>query len=249
MPISLYDLLRKLLLRLLLRICLIQYCKCYTMLINGAREAHRTVQLKGYQAFAWAHYYRRISKYNESWMTTNTESAPMKKIEKPAEGEYAPYTIMYIGLLPDDGLVLKHLKDNLKATTDFIYSLPEEKLAYRYAEGKWTIKELLVHLVDDERIYAYRALRFARNDKTELPGFEQDDYARYSGANERDIKEIMKEFATVREATISLFEGFDSEALMRAGMADGKVMSVRAAAYHIAGHELRHINIIKERYL
>lgn len=173
----------------------------------------------------------------------------MKKIEKPLEGEYAPYTIMYIGLLPDDGLVLKHLKDNLKATTDFIFSLPEEKLTHRYAEGKWTIKELLVHLIDDERIYAYRALRFARNDKTELPGFEQDDYARYSGANERDIKEIMWEFATVREATISLFEGFDSEALMRAGMADGKVMSVRAAAYHIAGHELRHINIIKERYL
>lgn len=173
----------------------------------------------------------------------------MKKIEKPLEGEYAPYTIMYIGLLPDDGLVLKHLKDNLKATTDFIYSLPEEKLTHRYAEGKWTIKELLVHLIDDERIYAYRALRFARNDKTELPGFEQDDYARYSGANERDIKEIMWEFATVREATISLFEGFDSEALTRAGMADGKVMSVRAAAYHIAGHELRHINIIKERYL
>lgn len=173
----------------------------------------------------------------------------MKRIEKPAEGEYAPYTIMYIGLLPDDGLILKHLKDNLKATTDFIYSLPEEKLTYRYAEGKWTIKELLVHLIDDERIYAYRALRFARNDKTELPGFEQDNYALHSGANERDIKDILMEFTAVRKATISLFEGLDGEALLRAGTADGKVMSVRAAAYHIAGHELRHINIIKERYL
>ena len=173
----------------------------------------------------------------------------MKKIEKPAEGEYAPYTIMYIGLLPDDGLVLQHLADNLKATTDFILSLPEEKLTYRYAEGKWTIKEILVHLTDDERIYSYRALRFARNDKTELPGFEQDDYARHSGANERDVKDILKEFSTVRHATISLFEGFDSKALTRVGTADGKVMSVRAAAYHIAGHELRHVNIIKERYL
>jgi uncharacterized damage-inducible protein DinB len=173
----------------------------------------------------------------------------MKRIEKPGEGEYSPYTIMYIGLLPDDGLVLKYLADNLKATEDFILSLPEEKLTYRYAEGKWTIKELLVHIIDDERIYAYRALRFGRNDKTELPGFEQDDYAIHSGANERDIKEILKEFATVRKATISLFEGFDSEALLRAGIADGKIMSVRAAAYHIAGHELRHINIIKERYL
>jgi hypothetical protein len=173
----------------------------------------------------------------------------MKKIEKPEEGEYAPYAISYIGLLPDDGLVLQHLEDNLKATADFILSLPEEKLMFRYSAGKWTIKEILVHIIDDERIYAYRALRFARNDKTELPGFEQDEYAIHSGANERDVKDILKEFATVRQATISLFKGFDPEALARAGVADGKVMSVRAAAYHIAGHELRHINIIKERYL
>jgi uncharacterized damage-inducible protein DinB len=128
-------------------------------------------------------------------------------------------------------------------------SLPEEKLLFRYAAGKWTIKEILQHLVDDERIYAYRALRFARNDETELPGFEQDDYALYSGANGRDIVDILKEFAAVRRATISLFEGFDRAALQRAGVADGKVMSVRAAAYHIAGHELRHLNIIRERYL
>jgi uncharacterized damage-inducible protein DinB len=173
----------------------------------------------------------------------------MKQIEKPAEGEYAPYTIMYIGLLPDDGLILKHLEDNLSATKDFILSLPSEKLTYRYAEGKWTIKEILVHIIDDERIYAYRALRFARNDKTELPGFAQDDYAIHSGANERDIEDILREFASVRQATISLFEGLNHEALLRIGVADGKVMSVRAAAYHIAGHEMRHINIIKERYL
>jgi uncharacterized damage-inducible protein DinB len=173
----------------------------------------------------------------------------MRKIEKPIEGEYAPYTLMYIGLLPDDGLVLKYLEENLKATKDFILSLPEEKLLYRYADGKWTIKEILVHLIDDERIYSYRALRFARNDKTELPGFEQDDYTIHSGANERELEDILKEFTTVRRATISLFEGFDSKALLRAGIASGNIMSVRAAAYHIAGHEMRHINIIKERYL
>lgn len=173
----------------------------------------------------------------------------MKIIEKPAAGEFAPDTIMYIGLLPDDGLVLKHLADNLKATTELVLAIPEEKLSYRYAEGKWTIKEILVHVVDDERIYAYRALRFARNDKTELPGFEQDDYAFYSGANRRDIKDILNEFATVRHATISMFAGFDEQALMRAGIADSKIMSVRATAYHIAGHEMRHVNVIKERYL
>jgi uncharacterized damage-inducible protein DinB len=171
------------------------------------------------------------------------------KIEKPGEGEYAPYAIRYIGLLPDDGLVLRHMEENLKATREFILSLPGERLAYRYAEGKWTIKEILVHVSDDERIYAYRALRFARGDKTELPGFEQDDYAAHSGANARDIEDILAEFADVRRATVSLFKGLDREALVRVGVADGKVMSVRAAAYHIAGHELRHVNIIKERYL
>jgi uncharacterized damage-inducible protein DinB len=173
----------------------------------------------------------------------------MRKIAKPEEGEYAPYAIMYIGLLPDDGLVLEHLRDNLKATTDFILSLPEEKLYHRYAEGKWTVKEILAHVVDDERIYAYRALRFARNDRTELPGFEQDDYALHSGANGRDVKDILKEFAAVRLATIALFEGLRDESLKRSGVASGNVMSVRAAAYHIAGHELRHVRIIRERYL
>ena len=173
----------------------------------------------------------------------------MKKIEKPGEGECAPYAIIYIGLLPDDGLVLEHLKENLEATRDFILSLPEERLAHRYAEGKWTIKEILSHVIDDERIYAYRALRFARNDKTALPGFEQDAYALHSGANARGVRDLLDELTAVRQATVSLFEGLDGAALLRAGVADGKVMSVRAAAYHIAGHELRHVNIIRERYL
>jgi uncharacterized damage-inducible protein DinB len=173
----------------------------------------------------------------------------MRKIAKPAPNEYAPYTIMYIGLLPDDGLILKHLQDNLATTTDFIRGLPNEKLEYRYAEGKWTIKEILGHLIDDERIYAYRALRFARNDLTELPGFEQDDYARESGANGRPIEALLTEFALVRSSTIALFDSFDVDVLTRTGVASGNVMSVRAAAYHIAGHELRHVNIIKERYL
>jgi uncharacterized damage-inducible protein DinB len=173
----------------------------------------------------------------------------MRIIGKPEAGEYAPYAERYIGLLPDDGLVLKHLRDNLKTTTEFILALPEDKLNFRYAEGKWTIKEVLVHLSDDERIYAYRALRFARNDQTPLPGFEQDGYALYSGANARGVAGILEELASVRRATISLFESLDDEALKRAGVADGNRVSVRALAYHIAGHELRHLRIIRERYL
>src|SRR5262245_60437068 len=125
----------------------------------------------------------------------------MKKIPKPAEGEYAPYAIMYIGLLPDDGLVLEHLQNNLNIVIDFIRTFPEEKLTYRWAEGEWTIKEILGHVIDDERIYCYRALRFARNDTTELPSFEQDDYVIYSGANERTIEDILEVYIAVRQAT------------------------------------------------
>lgn len=156
---------------------------------------------------------------------------------------------MYIGLLPDDGLVLTHLQENLNTTKEFIRSLPEEKLLHRYAEGKWTIKEVLVHIIDDERIYAYRALSFARNDATELPGFEQDDYARNSRANERSIDDILDEFVAVRDSTIALFNGLDEEALGRGGVANGNFVTVRALTYHIAGHEMHHVNLIKERYL
>lgn len=185
---------------------------------------------------------------NTRWAVRSKVKA-LKKIAKPEAGEFAPYTIIYIGLLPDDGLILQHLEDNLTTTSEFIRSLPAAKLSYRYAADKWTIKEILAHLIDDERIYAYRALRFARNDQTELPGFEQDEYARESGANERTIDELLAEFAVVRNATIALFASFDEQVLTRKGVASGNVMSVRAAAYHIAGHELRHVNIIKERYL
>lgn len=173
----------------------------------------------------------------------------MRMIPKPEPNEYAPYVIMYISLLPDDGRIVEHLEENLHATTEFIRSLPQEKLTCRYAEGKWTIKEILAHLIDDERIYAYRALRFARNDQTKLPGFEQDDYAIESRANERSLDDLLAEFAVVRKSTIALFNSFPDDVLTRSGEASGNVMSVRAIAYHLAGHELRHVNIIKERYL
>jgi uncharacterized damage-inducible protein DinB len=173
----------------------------------------------------------------------------MKIIPKPAAGEYAAYAIMYIGLLPDDGLVLKHLQDNLKTVVELVQSLPTEKLSYRWAEGEWTIKEILGHIIDDERIYCYRALRFARNDATELPGFEQDDYVLYSGANTRDLEEILAEYTAVRNATITFFNSVEERALTRAGVANGHVMSVRAAAYHIAGHELHHLYSIRENYV
>ena len=173
----------------------------------------------------------------------------MRRIEKPNEDEYAPYVIQYIDLLPDDGLVLDHLRTNLEATRAFLLSLPEDKLLYQYANGKWTIKEIVQHLADDERIYAYRALRFARNDSTELPGFDQDEYTSSAGAKQRRLDYLLNELATVRAATLSLYNGLGDEMLRRVGVANGNVMSVRAIAYHIAGHELRHMNVIRERYL
>lgn len=173
----------------------------------------------------------------------------MKIIEKPEPGEYPFYASMYIDLLPDDGLLLKHLKDNLNQVKALISAFPEEKWSYRYAPDKWTIKEVLVHIIDDERIYAYRALCFARNEKTSLPGFEQDEYVLYSNANERSIGNIMEEYEAVRFATIALFNGFDQTALLRQGVANKNKATVRALGYHIAGHELHHINLIKEKYL
>lgn len=172
----------------------------------------------------------------------------MKIIPKPNSDEFAPYAIMYIGLLPDDGLVLKHLQDSVERTVQFVRSLPADKLAVPHKAGEWTIKEILVHIIDDERIYCYRALRYARNDTTELPGFEQDEYVPYSKANGRSLESILEELTAVRQATITLFSSFDDEALTRKGVGSGNIMSVRAAAYHIAGHELHHIQSIKENY-
>jgi len=176
-------------------------------------------------------------------------SSLLRVIEKPADGEYPAYAHIYIDLLPDDGLILKHLQENVKATQQFVATIPEARLLHRYAEGKWTIKEILQHVVDDECIYLYRALRFARNDATELPGFDQDHYTRYSGANKREAGDILHEFGLLRQLTVAFFNSLDDAALMRSGVADGNRVSVRALAYHIAGHELRHRNIIRERYL
>jgi uncharacterized damage-inducible protein DinB len=193
---------------------------------------------------------RRIVKTGTSDLAPGRQRLrSLRAIEKPGDSEYPAYAHIYIDLLPDDGLILNHLEDNLAGTMRLIRSIPEDRLLHRYAEGKWTIKEILGHVVDDERIYLYRGLRFARNDSTELPGFEQDRYAQYSGANQREIGDLLEEFTVVRQSTIAFFNSLDDAALMRTGVADGNRVSVRALAYHIAGHELRHRNIIKERYL
>lgn len=131
----------------------------------------------------------------------------------------------------------------------FLATLKPDDLQYAYENGKWTVAEVLMHIVDTERIFQYRALRFARNDKNALIGFEQDDFVLESGAGQKTKSGILKEYKTVRAATLALFESFDERQLQRLGMASNAAMSVRALGFVIAGHQLHHTNILRQRYV
>lgn len=172
----------------------------------------------------------------------------MLQVSKPKEGHYRPLSSFYIDLVPDDFHLYK-LKVNYEEMRAFILSLPKERLMYRYREDKWTIKEILVHIIDTERIFAYRALRIARNDQLDLRAFDQELYVPHSNANARSIENILEEYEVIRKSTFLLFTSFDDAAWNRVGSADAHPLSVRAALYIIAGHELHHLNIIKERYM
>ena len=172
-----------------------------------------------------------------------------RNIEFPLKDEYPDYVTMYMKWVKPDGSLLKQLKESSEKTKNLVASLSGKALAFKYQHDKWSIKEVLVHLIDDERIYGYRALAFARNDQTSLPGFEQDDYNTYADASERAIENIMEEYEAVRMSTITLFNGFSDKALLRSGIANGNQASVRALGYHILGHELHHINFIESVYL
>ena len=175
----------------------------------------------------------------------------MRKIFKAKPGEYPAYAEMYMKWIPDDGLILKHLADNYQAVKTFIYGLPAEQLLRRYQPGKWSIKEILVHIVDDERIFSYRALRFARGEQQNLLGFDQDSYAKHSQADCRNLDNIFEEYEAVRRSTIALFNGLPENSLDRIGHGTGTFndATARALAYHIAGHEQHHIHFIRENYL
>jgi uncharacterized damage-inducible protein DinB len=171
-----------------------------------------------------------------------------KMITTPDPSEYDNFFNSYIGNANTDDL-LSALAASEEYIVNFILSLKEQQLKHRYEPGKWSIKEMLVHMADTERIFAYRALRFARKDRTELPGFDENTYAEYSKADTRAITSILAEYAAVRHATIELFKNFDEEMLSEAGIASGKKVSVRALGFAILGHEIHHLNIIKQRYL
>jgi uncharacterized damage-inducible protein DinB len=173
----------------------------------------------------------------------------INNIEFPTHDEYPVYAEMYMKWVKKDGSLVKQLEESLSKTQWLVKSLSNQELNFKYQEDKWSIKEVLVHIIDDERIYGYRALAFARNDKTNLPGFEQDDYSNNSFTAERSIENIMMEYEAVRISTIKLFNGFSDAALLRKGMANGNKASVRALGYHILGHELHHNHMIENLYL
>jgi uncharacterized damage-inducible protein DinB len=172
----------------------------------------------------------------------------LKKIYKPTETVVSFYQ-RYINLVPDDGNLLIHLEDIFSETEELVGPLSEEKMNYRYAPEKWTIKDMLVHMSDTERIFVYRALRFSRGDKTELPGFDEGLFAEHAGANEREKEDIVREYSLVRESSIAFVESLSDDALNRTGSANGYPVSVRLLVNLIYGHQKHHLNILRERYL
>ncbi|HEY6190372.1 MAG TPA: DinB family protein [Pyrinomonadaceae bacterium] len=167
---------------------------------------------------------------------------------KPAQTDYAPYYGKYVSLVPE-GDIVATLGRQLDATLAVIGGISESQAAHRYAPDKWSIKELVGHVIDTERIFAYRALRFARNDKTPLPGYEQDGYIINASFDAYPLGELAEEFEHVRRSTIFLFKHLDEEAWERRGAANDSEVSVRALAHIIAGHELHHMEILRSRYL
>lgn len=168
---------------------------------------------------------------------------------RPEPGEYAHYAVDDIAAVPGNDAVeaLEHLAMETPAFFESLRDLAEKGLTY--AEGKWTLKEVLGHLVDDERIFAYRILCLARGDATELPAFDEVLYVDSAGFEERSLDSLLAEYEAVRAATLSLLEELMPEAWLRRGTVSGYEASARGLAFHIAGHELHHHRIIGERYL
>ncbi|MCC6550809.1 MAG: DinB family protein [Ignavibacteriaceae bacterium] len=169
-------------------------------------------------------------------------------ITRPEPGEYSQYYHGYIQSV-EGGDILKILKQQPAELNDILNGLSEKQCETGYAPGKWSIKELLCHIIDSERVFAYRALRFARKDRTPLPGFEQDDYVKFSGANDRGIASLINEFEHLRLANVELFSSFNNITIHRTGEANHNEVSIRALVWITAGHSAHHFRILREKYL
>ena len=167
-----------------------------------------------------------------------------------SKSEYHSFYETYVSkAIRNNESILESLQSSLTSLFDELAQLPEEKHLYAYAEGKWTVKELVMHLIEVERVMSYRALRISRNDTTSLPGFNEDDFVENSNANNIPFIELLKEFSLVRKSSIAMFKGFNEEMLLRTGTASNSKISVRALGYILTGHVIHHLEVVKERYL
>jgi hypothetical protein len=162
--------------------------------------------------------------------------------------EYAPYYDKYVQRVPDDDIVAV-LRNQIADTAALLRTAPPDRADGAYAPGKWTLKEVVGHMIDVERVMSYRALRFSRNDATDLPGFEENAFVANSNFSRRTLSDLVDELEAVRVATVHLAKHIDADALMHQGTANNTVVSVRGLLYIIAGHELHHAALIRERYL
>jgi hypothetical protein len=168
-------------------------------------------------------------------------------VARPESGEYAPYYDRYISLVKGNDIV-GILESQRRQMMLLLSGRDEADGDFRYAPEKWTVKEVLGHVCDCERIFAYRALRIARGDRTPMEGFEQDDYIKNGPFSQRPLPEIIDDYLAIRRATLTLFRNLQEEAWTRRGIANNNEVSVRAIAYTIAGHELHHRRILEEKY-
>jgi hypothetical protein len=168
-------------------------------------------------------------------------------LARPVAGEYSPFFAGYLARVPEGDVLsmLRQQGDHLQA---LFRSVPEAKGDFAYAPGKWTVKRVLQHIVDGERLFGYRAMCIARGEAGDLPGFDENAYADHDGSETRTLASIVAEHAAVRRATSLLFDGLSAAALQRIGRANGHAISVRALVWITAGHELHHLAVLRERY-
>ncbi len=169
-------------------------------------------------------------------------------MNRPETTEYAPYYERYVSLVADSDII-DTLGSQSTRLQDLIAAMPEERGDFRYADGKWSVKELLGHLIDGERMFAYRVLRISRGDETPIEGFEQDGYIENAHSNERSFADLLEEFSLIRRANMIFFKNLTDDAWSRVGTASDATVSVRALTYIMAGHIEHHFAILKERYL
>ena len=170
------------------------------------------------------------------------------KITRPKANDYAPFHAGYVTGVPSDD-ILAFLEQQGRETAALLRGIAEKQSQHRYATGKWSIREVVGHVNDSERVFTYRALSFARGDASPLPGFDENAWGATSNADRRALAELIEDFFAVRSATLALYRGFSDTEIGRSGTASGHRVTVAAIAYVVAGHELHHVNILKERYL